>query len=171
MTSQVIQPDIAPKDRVVTRTFDAVIDRVWRAWSDGEEVKRWWGPTGFTCPVAQMDFREGGTSLVCMRAPTAFGGQDMYNTWAYTKIAPKERIEFILDWADGEGNRVDPVTMGLPPTMPRDVRHVITFKALSCNKTELIVTGYGYTSDQHFDLSRAGLEQCLDKMAVSFVHP
>jgi hypothetical protein len=33
----------------------------------------------------------------------------------------------------------------------------------------MTVTEYGYTSDQIFDLSKAGLEQCLDKMAASFV--
>jgi len=32
-------------------------------------------------------------------------------------------------------------------------------------KTEMTVTEYGYSSDQAFDLSKAGLEQCLDKMA------
>jgi hypothetical protein len=32
----------------------------------------------------------------------------------------------------------------------------------------MTVTEYGYTSDQVFDLSKVGLEQCLDKMAASF---
>ena len=53
---------------VVTRVFDAPAENVWRAWSDAEMVKLWWGPTGFTCPFARIDFREGATSLVCMRA-------------------------------------------------------------------------------------------------------
>ncbi len=59
---------------VVTRVFDASVEQVWKAWSDSGQVMRWWGPTGFTAPVARMDFREGGTSLVCMRAPKEFGG-------------------------------------------------------------------------------------------------
>jgi hypothetical protein len=77
-------------------------------------------------------------------------------------------IEFILDWADKDGNRIDPIKMGLPPDMPRDVRHVVTFKAVG-NKTEMTVTEYGYTSDQIFDLSLAGLNECLDKMAASLM--
>jgi hypothetical protein len=32
----------------------------------------------------------------------------------------------------------------------------------------MTVTEYDYTSDQAHDLSKAGLEQCLDKMAASF---
>jgi uncharacterized protein YndB with AHSA1/START domain len=155
------------RDLVLTRTFDAPVERVWKAWIDSELVKRWWGPTGFTAPVAKMDFREGGTSLVCMRSPQ---GQDMYNTWTYRKIVPLSLIEFVMDWADKDGNRVDPTSMGLPPTMPRDVRHVISFKSLGPNKTEMTITEFGYTSDEHFDLSKAGLEQCLDKMAALFVN-
>ena len=153
------------KDLTLTRVFDTPVDRVWKAWSDGNEVMRWWGPKVFTSPMAKMDFREGGSSLVCMRSPD---GHDMYNTWTYKKIVPNERIEFVLDWADKDGKRVDPATMGLPPNMPRDVRHVITFKQLAANKTEMTITEYGYTSQEHYDLSKAGLEECLDKMAAIF---
>jgi uncharacterized protein YndB with AHSA1/START domain len=153
------------RDIVVTRVFDAPVEQVWRAWSVSEHVMRWWGPEGFTSPVAKMDFREGGTSLVCMRSPD---GQDYYNTWAYRKIVPMQQIEFILNFADKDGKRIDPVSMGLPPGIPQDVRHVITFKAVGDNQTEMTVTEYGYTPDQEFDLSKAGLEQCLDKMAASF---
>lgn len=157
------------KDLVLTRVFDAPIELVWNAWADPEQVKRWWGPTGFTCPVAKIDFREGGTSLVCMRAPKEFGGQDMYNTWSYRKIVSMSRIEFIFHFTDKDGTRIDPATLGLGPDMPQEVRHDIAFKVLGEGKTEMTVTEYGYTSDQIVDLSRAGLEQCLDKMATSFV--
>jgi len=153
------------RDLVITRVFDAPVDRVWKAWSEGSEVMKWWGPKVFTSPIARMDFREGGSSLVCMRSPD---GHDMYNSWTYKKIVPNERIEFVLDWADKEGKRVDPSSMGLPSNMPRDVRHVITFKAIASNKTEMTVTEFGYTSKELYDLSKAGLEECLDKMADSF---
>jgi uncharacterized protein YndB with AHSA1/START domain len=153
------------KDLVVTRVFDAPIDQVWKAWSESELVKRWWGPAGFTSPVAKMDFRDGGVSLVCMRAPN---GQEFYNTWSYRKIVPLKSLDFVLDWADKDGKRVDPSSMGLPSHLPRDVRHLITFKTVGDKKTEMTVTEFGYTSDQIFDLSKAGLEQCLDKMAAIF---
>ena len=159
-----------PRNMTVTRVFDAPADQVWKAWSDSEYVKQWWGPTGFTCPVAEMDFREGGTSFVCMRAPAEFGGFDMYNTWTYNQITPIERIEFIQKFADQNGNQVDPAEMGIPPGVPREVPHVITFRALNDNQTELTVTEFGYTLDQAHDISKVGMEQCLDKMAVSLVN-
>src|SRR4030095_1283611 len=151
------------KDRVVPRVCDAPVADVWKYWAESEGVKTGWGPNGFTSPLARMDFREGGTSLVCMRAPN---GQDFYNTWTYRKIDPLKRIEFILGWADKDGQRIDPVTMGLPPDIPQEVRHVVTFKDVN-GKTELTVMEYGYKSDQTHDLSKAGLEQCLDKMAAA----
>lgn len=153
------------KDLVVTRVFDAPVESVWKAWSEAEHVMRWWGPTGFTSPLARMDFREGGTSLVCMRAP---GGQNYYSTWTYRKIVPMKLIEYIHNLADENGRKADPVKVGLPADFPQDVRNVITFKAVGEKKTEMTVTEYGYTSDQWLNLSKMGLEQCLDKMAASF---
>lgn len=155
-------------DVVVTRVFDAPVEQVWKAWSESDQVMRWWGPTGFTSPLAKMDFRVGGKSLVCMRAPKEFGGQDMFNTWTYQKIDPLERIEFILNFSDKNGNKLNPAKMGLPPGIPEDVPHVIIFRKLGDNKTEMTVTEYGYASPETVNMSKSGLEQCLDKMAASF---
>jgi uncharacterized protein YndB with AHSA1/START domain len=155
-------------DVFATRTFDAQVEQVWKAWSIPEYVMRWWGPVGFTSPSAEMNFREGGVSLVCMRAPEEFGGQDMYNTWTYTKIVPLQRIEFFLNFADKDGNRLDPAMLGLPPGIPKEVRHVVTFKPLDDHRTEMTITEYGHTTDQAHDTSKAGLEECLDKMAAIF---
>lgn len=162
-----VTQDKTAKTMTMTRTFDAPVAEVWKHWSDSEKVMKWWGPTGFTSPLAKMDFREGGVSLVCMRAPKEFGGVDMYNTWTYKKIVPHERIEFTLHFTDKDGNKLDPSKMGLPPGIPMEVPHVITFKALSDNKTEMTVIESGYTTDQAVETSKAGLEQCLDKMAAS----
>jgi len=153
---------------VVTRVFGASLEQVWNAWVEPEMVMQWWGPTGFTCPLAEMDFREGGTSLVCMRAPQEYGGQDMYNLWTYTKIVPDERIEYTLNFSDKDGNKRTPAQAGVPAGVPEDGHHVVTFKDVGDNRTEMTVTEQDYTSDQAHDISKAGLEQCLNKMAAIF---
>jgi len=155
------------RDLVVTRVFHAPIERVWKAWTDPEQVMQWWGPDHFTSPSAEIDFREGGTSLVCMRAPKKFGGQDMYSTWAYKKIVPMESIEYIHNLADKDGNKTDPGKLGMPPDFPRDQRNLVTFKAVGDNKTEMTVTEYDWTVGQMLELAETGLNQCLDKMAAS----
>lgn len=150
-----------------TRIFDAPIAQVWQAWSDGVLVMRWWGPHNWTSPVCNMNFYEGGKTLVSMRAPQEMGGFDMFNTWTYTKIVPHERIEFTNNFSDANGTKLDPTTLGLPAEIPSDVPHVITLQSLPDNKTQLTVTEYGYTSPQVMEMSKSGLEECLDKMEMA----
>jgi len=156
------------KDMVLARVFDAPVEQVWKAWSESEQVMRWWGPTGFTCTLAKMNFQDGGVSLVCMRAPKEFGGMDMFNTWSYSKIVPMQRIEFTLHFSDKDGNKLDPDKIGLPPGIPKEIPHVILFKSLGTNKTEITITEFGYASEEAVNISKSGMEQCLDKMAASF---
>jgi len=157
------------RDLIVTRVLDAPVELVWKAWTDPEYVMRWWGPDHFTSPSAKMDFREGGTSFVCMRAPKEFGGQDMYSTWVYREIVPLKRIEFIQNLADEHGNMIDPASLGMPPDFPRDTRTVVTFKDVGNGRTEMTVTEYNMpTSDTEMGRNaELGLNQSLDKMAAS----
>ena len=114
-----------------------------------------------------MDARVGGRSLVCMPAPAEYGGQDLYNTGTYRRVVPMELIEFIQNFTDEDGNQVRPAAMGLPAEIPEEVPHVIVFKAIDGNTTEMTVTEYGYPSDEIVNMSKAGMEQCLDKMATA----
>jgi uncharacterized protein YndB with AHSA1/START domain len=52
---------------VVTRTFDAPRELVFRACTDPELIPRWWGPARLTTTVEQMDARPGGTWRVAQR--------------------------------------------------------------------------------------------------------
>jgi uncharacterized protein YndB with AHSA1/START domain len=153
------------RDLVFTRVFNASVEQVWKAWTDPSLVMQWWGPDGFTSPLARLDFREGGTSLVCMSSPQ-FG--DMYSTWHYQEIMPMQRIDYIHNLADKDGNKIDPTAVGMPPDFPQDQRNLVTFKDLGNGKTELTVTEYGWTEGQMMEMSRLGMEQCLDKMAAIF---
>ena len=54
----------AHPDLVMTRVFDAPRSVVFKAWTDHEHLKRWWGPKGFTNPVCEVDVRPGGAILI-----------------------------------------------------------------------------------------------------------
>jgi hypothetical protein len=82
-----------------------------------------------------------------MPAPAEFGGMDMYNTWTYTNVEPHLRIEYVMRFSDKDGNQLDPAA-----------------------RTEMTFTEYGYTSAEAHDMSKAGLEQCLDKMQTLVEH-
>lgn len=156
------------REFAVIRIIEAPLEQVWRAWSDPLYVMRWWGPLGFTCPLARMDFREGGTSLVSMHAPLEEGGQILYNTWTYRRIVPPERFEYILNFTDENGQKIDPAEIGLPAGIPPEVYNVNLFNDLGEGRTQMTVLEFGYTSEQALDLSRTGLEQCLDKLTAIF---
>lgn len=160
-----METQLKKRDLVVTRRFNAPVERVWEAWVEPEQVKQWWGPDGFTAPVAKMDFREGGTSLVCMSAPQ-FGFDEHYSTWTYEKIVPHERIDYIHHLTDSEGTPIDPTSVGMPPDFQQPVRNTVLFKSVGDNQTELTVTEYDWTEGQMLEMSRLGLEQCLNKMAA-----
>jgi uncharacterized protein YndB with AHSA1/START domain len=153
---------------VVTREIDASPDEVWRAWSDPDQIRRWWGPTGFTCPRADVDFRVGGTTLVAMQAPPEYGGFLMHNRWTYTALAEPTRIEFVSEFADADGQPIEPAAAGIPDGVPTQVPHVVDLEPLPDGRTRVTVTETGYTSEQARRQSEMGQEQVMDKMQALF---
>ena len=97
-----------PRNLTVTRVYTAPVALVWKAWTDPELVKRWWGPDYFTAPECRMDFREGGVTVVAMQGPE---GPPSYSTWTYRKIVPLQEIEYVQAMSDADG-----VVMGLRHT-------------------------------------------------------
>jgi uncharacterized protein YndB with AHSA1/START domain len=158
----------ATSEVVVVRELDAPPEVAWRAWSDPEQVRQWWGPVGFVCPRADVDFRVGGTTLVTMQAPAEYGGFSMHNRWTYTAIAEPNRIEFVSTFSDRDGNRIDPAAAGIPAGVPSEVPHVVTLEPLPGGRTRITVTEFGYTNDQAREQSQLGQEQCLDKMQAMY---
>jgi uncharacterized protein YndB with AHSA1/START domain len=157
---------LSRRDLVLTRVFDAPVELVWRAWNVGEYLQRWWGPAHFTCPLAKMDVRIGGTSVIGMRAPQNCGGADTYSSWTYTRIVPNQLLEFTQNLCDAEGRPVDPAQFGLPPDFPRDQRNLVVFRSRGA-QTEVTVTQFDWTPGPMFGFAEMGWAQSLDKLAES----
>jgi uncharacterized protein YndB with AHSA1/START domain len=81
----------AERELVLTRLIDAPRDKVYRAWTDPEILKRWFAPAPYTTPEAELDVRPGGSNLVVMRGPE---GQDMPNRGVYLEVVPNEKLVF-----------------------------------------------------------------------------
>jgi uncharacterized protein YndB with AHSA1/START domain len=58
------------REFTITRVFDAPRELVWKAWTDPDQVARWFGPRGFTTPrsTITMDVRSGGSFELTMVA-------------------------------------------------------------------------------------------------------
>lgn len=91
------------QDLLITRVFNAPRKRVWQAWTEPEQVKRWQGPKGFIIPEVKVDLRVGGTSLLCMRSPD---DKDYWSTGTYREIVDMEKIVVTDSFADEKGNEV-----------------------------------------------------------------
>ena len=83
--------DIAAREIVNTRLFNAPRERVFAAFSDPQQVALWWGPNGFTNTVDELDLRVGGKWRVTMHAPN---GADFANESVITDVVGPERLVF-----------------------------------------------------------------------------
>src|SRR3982751_3161850 len=88
------------KEFVASRTFNAPRDLVWKAWTEPERMKEWFGPKGFPIVQAKMDFRPGGTYHYSMRGQD---GREMWGKWTFREIAPQERIVLVNSFSDEKG--------------------------------------------------------------------
>ena len=98
---------------IAIRVFDAPIDLTFRAWSSCEHVSQWWGPTGWTLPVCEMDFRPGGTWFYGMRGPA---GEEGYGLATYDRIEAPTLIVYTDAFSDADRN-IDPNMPVMPITV------------------------------------------------------
>jgi uncharacterized protein YndB with AHSA1/START domain len=153
----------ATGELVITRVFDAPRELVWKAWTDPEQVVRWWGPKDYTSPVAKIDLRVGGRYLYCMRSPD---GQDGWNGGVYREIVPLERIVCTVSFTDEHGTPMPASQFGLPPDWPDETVAVTTFEERD-GKTTLTLRYAGIPADAMQEMMVAGWNESLDKLAAS----
>ena len=81
----------APPDCEIVNTRDVPADRetVFRAWTDPEHLKNWWGPNGFTNTFHEFDLRPGGKWSFTMHGPDK---GHYSNECEFIKIIPPEFI-------------------------------------------------------------------------------
>jgi uncharacterized protein YndB with AHSA1/START domain len=147
----------------ITRIFDAPRELVWKAWTDPEYVKQWWGPKGFTAPFCQMDFRVGGRSLYCMRAPD---GQEFWNGVEYFEIVPCEKIVSLMYFSDPQGNRVEAAELGLDHEAIENARDIVLFEDLGDGRTKLTFIGNETMQNALQSGQLEGTRQILEKLAA-----
>ena len=145
-------PSAAPAERslVTTRTFDAPRELVWKAWTDPQQLARWFPPDHFTLPTCELDVRPGGRVRIAMQGPD--GGR-FPASGVYREVVPNERVAFTL--AGDEG--------GPPP----EVLMTVVFEDEG-GKTKLTITQTMATAavyDSMRDGMSEGLRQSLDKLA------
>jgi len=148
---------------VITRIFDAPRELVWKAWTDAEQMMRWWGPIPFTAPVCKIDLRVGGKYLFCMRSPE---GQDFWSTGTYKEITPVERLVYTDSFSDAAGNVVAATEYGMSEDFPLEQIVTVTLDAQD-GKTKMTLSHAGIPAGEMEEMTRAGWGTSFDKLAAS----
>jgi uncharacterized protein YndB with AHSA1/START domain len=151
---------------VITRVFDAPRELVWKAWTDPEHLMRWWGPTGYTAPVARVDLRVGGKYLLAMRSPE---GQDFYSTGTYQKVEPPSELVYTDSFADADGNVVTADYYGMDASFPRELVVRVTFEEHG-GKTRMTLRHAGLPAGEMAEQTGAGWNESFDKLAETLVN-
>ena len=153
----------ARSELVITRVFDAPRELVWKAWTEPEHFRRWWGPKDYICPFCEMDFRVGGKYLNCMRSSE---GREVWSTGVFREIAPMERIVFTDCFADENGNVVPATHYGLGPDFPLEMLVSVTLEEQD-GKTKMTLKHIGLPSTPEGEGAEQGWNQSFDKLAES----
>jgi len=75
----------------ITRVYDAPVAAVWEAWTDPEQVAKWWGPRGFTLTHHSKDLKPGGHWHYTMHGPD---GTDYPNKTVYIEVDEYKRLVY-----------------------------------------------------------------------------
>jgi len=143
----------------VKRRFSAPREKVWDAWTNREQLKKWWGPKDFSAPEATSDFREGGSYLYCVQAPT---GQKFYNAGLFIEIDPPRFLMFTGSFADEYGNIVPGSAYGMDGHDQGS--QTVEFEAVE-GGTRLTLRQKGLGHKERTEESRLW-NQSFDKLAV-----
>ncbi len=147
---------------VITRIFDAPRELIWKAWTEPERVKRWWGPKTFTTPIVKIDLRVGGGYFNCMRSPE---GKDYCSKGTYKEIAEPERLVSSDSFADAKGNVVPATYYGMDSRWPLEARLDVTFEDIQ-GKTKMTLRyeGIAGASEQDLRNMEQGWNEQFDKL-------
>lgn len=144
---------------VIDRVFNLPVNKVWSAWTDPEEFKKWLGPENYTCPSSEVDFRVGGKYLHCMRSPD---GQEFWSTGVYKEIVPQRKQVYTDSFSDENGNVIPASALNMPGEWPTELLVTVTFEEAG-EKTKLKLRHEGIPDEMRDDCIK-GWSESLDKL-------
>ena len=156
------QKNTSQSGLVIYRVFDIPIQDVWRALTEAEEFKKWWGPKDFTCPSSDMEARVGGKYLNCMKGPD---GKEYWSTGTVNELVPEKKLVITDSFSDASGNIKPASEYNLPGKWPMEL--LITFELQEADgATKLRLQHEGVPDEMH-DECRQGWNESFDKLEQS----
>jgi uncharacterized protein YndB with AHSA1/START domain len=160
-------PAASSREFVISRVFDAPREMVWKAFTEAERLKHWWGPKGFKMLSCRVDLRPGGTFHYGMQGPD---GSEMWGKWVFREIIKPERLTIVVSFSDKEGG----ITRHpYAPNWPLEMLGTTTFAAQD-GKTLLMTRTVAFnasdderkTFEAGFDGMKQGFSGTWDQLAA-----
>ena len=131
----------------INRALPAAPSLVFEAFTDPNELERWWGPEGFTIPSLEFDPRVGERYRIEMQPPE---GDAFYLTGEFRVVDPPNRLAYTFRWEDPD---------------PDDVETVVdlSFRDLG-ESTEVALTQGPFKTEARRALHRGGWTDSFDKL-------
>jgi len=143
----------------LTRVFDAPRELVFKAWTDVNQFKQWFGAAacdGSSLQSAKLDPRTGGKYRIQVRRAD---GEYFTTVGVYREVRPPERLAFTWQFEkDGSGD-------GFGEVEPPEMLVTVEFKARG-KQTELVLTHEKFASAESRDRHNDGWTRCLNELAT-----
>jgi uncharacterized protein YndB with AHSA1/START domain len=139
---------------VIERTFDAPIDLVWRMWTDGAQFASWYGPSGASILVAELDVRVGGRRRVGMEVSTPDGPMRMWFGGEHRTVDGPTLLVYSEQVTDEAGS---PMAGGRPTEVRVELSE-------ADGGTRMVMTHLGLPSDSP---GATGWEMAFDKLTAA----
>lgn len=132
---------------VTRRTIRASAARLFEAWTQPEQLRRWWGPRPVTCSGAEVDLRVGGRYRIANALPD---GKTLFIEGEFQVVEPPHRL--VYTWRAGED---------------QSSRVTVRFESRG-EVTDVIVVHEQIPSEPMRESHEGGWNGCLDELERYF---
>jgi uncharacterized protein YndB with AHSA1/START domain len=130
----------------IRRVFEASPERLFRAWTTPEELKRWHAPGPMVVSLAELDLRVGGRYRIHMREPD---GNEHKVSGIFRVVEPPSRLVYTWKWEHKD----------------TETQVTLEFKPRGTG-TELVLTHEGFPSEDDRASHEHGWTAIFEKLAA-----
>lgn len=131
---------------VITKIIPASPERLFAAWTEPEQLKKWWGPESVTCIEAEVDLRVGGHYRIGNQFPD---GNVVWISGRFLVIDAPRKL--VYSWQVGTNSHEELVT--------------VSFNSIGDGNTEITVTHERIPDKAARDSHEQGWFGCFSKLA------
>jgi len=129
------------------RVLPAPREEVFAAFTDPEQLARWWGPEGFSVPSLRFEPRAGESYRIVMQPPD---GDPFSLTGEFRRVEPPARLDYTFVWEDPDPDDLETLV-------------ALSFRDLG-DSTAVSLTQGPFKTEARRALHRDGWRDCFERL-------